>query len=234
MNKFEKYYLENLELTRTRLRKIITKDLLIIKAANSLNDLKNVINVLITRLREWYKNYNPELERQVRDNKKFVELIIKGEKKTKDSIGGDFDKDDLNIILELSGRVKQLFDLEENLENYIDKSMKEFCPNLQVVAGNAIGAKLLMSSGSLEKLSHMYASKIQLLGSEKAFFRYLVSRTKNPKYGIIFMHEFVQKSKDKGKIARTLADKISIAVKVDYFKGKFIGDKLRKQVEARL
>ena len=36
-----------------------------------------------------------------------------------------------------------------------------------------------------------------------------------------------------GKIARTLADKISIAVKVDYFKGKFIGDKLLKAIEEK-
>ena len=36
-----------------------------------------------------------------------------------------------------------------------------------------------------------------------------------------------------GKIARTLADKISIAVKVDYFKGKFIGDKLLKEIEKK-
>jgi len=36
-----------------------------------------------------------------------------------------------------------------------------------------------------------------------------------------------------GRIARSLADKISIAVKVDYFKGKFIGDKLRKEIEEK-
>ena len=39
--------------------------------------------------------------------------------------------------------------------------------------------------------------------------------------------------KDKGKVARILADKISLAVKVDYFKGEFIGEKLRKELEKR-
>ena len=33
-----------------------------------------------------------------------------------------------------------------------------------------------------------------------------------------------------GKAARSLADKLSIAVKIDYFKGKFIGDKLKKEL----
>ena len=36
-----------------------------------------------------------------------------------------------------------------------------------------------------------------------------------------------------GKVARSLADKISIAAKIDYFKGAFIGDKLLKELEAK-
>jgi len=51
-----------------------------------------------------------------------------------------------------------------------------------------------------------------------------------PKYGILHEHQLILKSKVEvhGKAARALADKLSIAVKVDYFKGKFIGDKLKK------
>lgn len=234
MSKFESYYIENLELTKKKLRESVSKDLLIIKAANSLSDLKNVINILVTKLREWYSYYNPELEKEAKDNKKFVDLIIKGEKKRKNSIGGEFDNSDQNIILEFAGRIKQLNQLEDSLEEYIEKTMKQICPNLQAVAGNSIGPKLLILSGSLKGLSKMPASKIQLLGSEKAFFRYLISGTKSPKYGLLFTHELVQKSKNKGKIARVVANKISIAAKIDYFKGEFIGDKLRKQVEAKI
>jgi nucleolar protein 56 len=39
--------------------------------------------------------------------------------------------------------------------------------------------------------------------------------------------------KEHGKRARALADKISLAAKVDYFKGEFIGDRLRKELEER-
>ncbi|GAG44441.1 unnamed protein product [marine sediment metagenome] len=58
---------------------------------------------------------------------------------------------------------------------------------------------------------------------------------KSPKYGFLHMHPLIASSPRElhGKIARALADKISIAVKVDYFKGKFIGDKLLKGVEKR-
>jgi nucleolar protein 56 len=63
----------------------------------------------------------------------------------------------------------------------------------------------------------------------------MITKAKAPKHGVIIDHPIIQKvsRKDKGKAARALADKISIAVKVDYFKGKFVGDKLRKELEER-
>ena len=79
------------------------------------------------------------------------------------------------------------------------------------------------------------ASTIQILGAEKALFRHLKTKkkAKPPKYGILSRHILFDKAKrkDYGKVARALADKISIAVKLDYFKGKFLGDKLRKGLE---
>jgi nucleolar protein 56 len=73
------------------------------------------------------------------------------------------------------------------------------------------------------------------LGAEQAMFRHLKTGAKSPKYGILHEHNLVMhaKSSEKGKVARGLADKISIALKVDLFKGNFIGDKLRKQLEKR-
>ena len=60
-------------------------------------------------------------------------------------------------------------------------------------------------------------------------------RSRPPKHGGIHEHPLLAAAKkDKiGKVARALADKIAIAAKVDYFKGDFIGDELRKKLEAR-
>jgi RNA processing factor Prp31 len=41
------------------------------------------------------------------------------------------------------------------------------------------------------------------------------------------------RSDEAGKAARMLAAKISIASRVDYGKGKFVGDKLLKEVEGK-
>ena len=108
---------------------------------------------------------------------------------------------------------------------------------MTAITGVSIGAKLLEHAGSLKRLAEMPASTIQLLGAEKALFRHIKNK-KNlcPKYGLLHEHPFITQSKKKshGKIARALADKIAIAVKVDYFKGKFIGDKLRKELEKKI
>ena len=61
------------------------------------------------------------------------------------------------------------------------------------------------------------------------------TKARAPKYGFLHEHPLISKNKKElhGKIARALADKISIAVKIDYFKGKFIGDKLLKEIQEK-
>jgi nucleolar protein 56 len=81
------------------------------------------------------------------------------------------------------------------------------------------------------------ASTIQLLGAEKALFRHLKNKKyQSPKFGVLHDHPLVLKAKrnERGRIARILADKICIAAKVDYFKGKYVGDKLLADLERRL
>ena len=111
--------------------------------------------------------------------------------------------------------------------------MDELCPNTKAVCGVLTGAKLIEHAGSLKRLSEMPASTIQILGAEKALFRHMKTGAKPPRHGIIVHHPLIAKAPEKihGKIARALADKISIASKVDYFQGKFIGDKLKKELE---
>jgi len=78
----------------------------------------------------------------------------------------------------------------------------------------------------------MSARKIQVLGAESAFFKFLTKRNqKVPKYGFLFHHELVKRTENKARVARLLADKIAIATKVDFFKGNFVGKELRKEIE---
>merc|ERR1712129_380760 len=83
------------------------------------------------------------------------------------------------------------------------------------------------------------ASTVQILGAEKALFRALKTKGNTPKYGLIFHSTFIGRAaaKNKGRISRYLANKCSIACRIDNFSeeptNKF-GEKLREQVEERL
>jgi nucleolar protein 56 len=77
------------------------------------------------------------------------------------------------------------------------------------------------------------------LGAEKALFRALKTKGNTPKYGLIYHSSYIGKAaqKNKGRISRFLANKCSIASRIDSFTDapttKF-GEVLKKQVEERL
>lgn len=98
------------------------------------------------------------------------------------------------------------------------KLVKKIASNLVELLGEELTAKIIAEAKSLKRLAFMASSKIQVLGAESALFRHLKEGTKPPKYGIIFKHKSVQKAENKGKAARQLASKISLAAKRDYFK----------------
>lgn len=239
---FHEFYKKNIDITRIGIRNSVAEDLLVIQAVGCIEDLDKAINLLAKRLREWYELHNPEFSRSIENNEKFAQIILKKKKdellkeiniKMEQSIGADLKQKDLNVIIELASEIGRLCILRKKQENYIESSMKNFCPNLMEVVGVLTGAKLIEVAGSLKKLSIMPSSTIQILGAEKALFRHMKTGAKPPKYGLIHSHTIIQKQKheNQGKAARALADKISIAAKVDYFKGEFIGEKLRKELE---
>ena len=241
---FDDFYKINLKITRKQVRESVKKDNLIINTINNIEELNKVINTLVKRLREWYGLYLPEFTKELTDNEKFVELIQTKSKKQllneinvrePDSMGADLTNADLKPVMNLASEISKLFKLKQSHEDYLVKVIEGVCPNMVMVTGGLIAAKLIEHAGSIRHLSELPASTVQLLGAEKALFRHMKSGAKAPKYGVIFDHPLISKAKrhDKGKVARALADKIAIAVKVDYFKGKFIGDKLRQGLEKR-
>ncbi|NQU79367.1 Pre-mRNA processing ribonucleoprotein [Candidatus Woesearchaeota archaeon] len=239
----EKIREANIIITKRKVAGSVKKDNLIIQSANSIEEADKVANNLSKRLREWYELYNPEFSKSIESHEKFAELIQQKTKKElldeinicqEETMGADLEKEDLAPILHLAAEISNLFNLREKQIDYVEKRMKENLPNVTAVAGGIIGAKLLAKAGSLEKMALFPASTIQLLGAEKALFRHIKTGAKPPKYGVIINHPLVTQATEKGKAARVLADKISIAAKIDLFKGEFIGDKLRKALEEKL
>ena len=230
--------LKAIEDVKEQLRNAVKDDWLIIQASSNLDELDKAINLLVKRLREWYELYNPEFSRKVEDHEKFVTQIMSSPKKEKNTMGADLKKEDVDAILTLAKEIKAMYELSRQQEKYLEDLMRRECPNTTSVAGVLIGAKLIKLAGSLERLSKFPASTIQILGAETAFFRHLRNKKNlSPKYGILHEHALVSKtnSRNRGKMARALADKLAISSKVDFFKGKFVGkdlvDKLEKKAK---
>ena len=105
--------------------------------------------------------------------------------------------------------------------------------------GDIGGARLISHAGSLTNLAKYPASTVQILGAEKALFRALKTKGNTPKYGLIFHSSFIGKAhaRNKGRISRYLANKCSIASRIDCFSDfqtDAFGQKLKEQVEERL
>merc|ERR1712033_90189 len=136
-------------------------------------------------------------------------------------------------------RVISLTDYRKRLHDYLQSKMSSVAPNLSALIGEVVGARLISHAGSLTNLAKYPASTVQILGAEKALFRALKTKGNTPKYGLIFHSSFIARAgaKNKGRISRYLANKCSIASRIDCFSEnstKLFGEKLKEQVEDRL
>lgn len=211
MNELKKI---NLELTKKDIVKATTRDNLIIQTIHSIDEITRCINKLATALKERYILYSPSILK-IKDLEEFLKKIPKLKK---EDMGIKLTKEDLSSMQEIYLEIINIKKIKKSQEKYLKKLMQEICPFLNEVATEIIGAKLIEKAGSLRKLAMMPSSTIQVLGAEKALFRHIKTKTKPPKFGVIFSHKSITTSKDKGKAARQLAAKISIAVKKDFFR----------------
>merc|ERR1712156_655816 len=158
---------------------------------------------------------------------------------SKSSMGMDISPIDLLNIDMFASRVIGLTDYRKELSAYLQSKMALVAPNLATLIGDTVGARLISHAGSLTNLAKAPASTVQILGAEKALFRALKTRGNTPKYGLIFHSSFIGRAgaKNKGRISRYLANKCSIASRIDAFSDEstsVFGSKLRQQVEDRL
>lgn len=240
---FKQFYQKNLLLTKQQVKASVQDDNLIIQTVSSVKELDRIVNILTKRLREWSELYLPEFSKSVQDQEKFIELIqqksrqqvFKELKLTEETtMGKALSKQDVDEITALAKQAYNTHQLRKKQELYLEKIMKKFCPNILELCGSTIGAKLIEAAGSLKRLATFPSSTVQLLGAEKALFRHLRTGAKSPKYGYIHEHPLIQNAKEKGKAARALADKISLAARLDFFKGEFKAKEMLKDLEKKI
>ncbi|MDD5181886.1 MAG: hypothetical protein PHC66_01795 [Candidatus Nanoarchaeia archaeon] len=206
----------NVELTKLKIKYGFKRDKLVMQAVQNLEELNKILNIMYERLREWYGFYYPESIKKVQDMEKFAEIV--GTTRHESSMGYDLDAEDLAIIKKAGDEMCCMMKYRNTLTYYLEDVMEAIAPNLANIAGVVVGAKLIAAAGSLERLAKMTSSTVQLLGAEKALFRHLRSGARPPKYGHMLQHAMMSQiaPQNRGKLARTLSGKITIAAKVDY------------------
>ena len=198
--------------------------------------------------REWYSYHFPELSKLVSDHYMYAKLvleiqakeaiseeklpaiseILKDDNKAQEvlsaarmSMGMEINADDLLNINIFAKRVVNMSEYRHDMTGYLNKTVKNVAPNLGTVVGDQVAARLIAHAGSLTNLAKMPASTVQILGAEKALFRALKTKSKTPKYGLLYNASYIGKAnaKDKGRISRFLANKCAMASRIDNFSG---------------
>ncbi|CRK94804.1 CLUMA_CG008298, isoform A [Clunio marinus] len=237
-------------------------DTMIVQAQCLLDDLDKELNNYMMRAREWYGWHFPELGKILTDNIAFIKTIKTVgtrdnfstselsdilppdlEDKVKEaaevSMGTEISEEDIINIVQLCDEILDIHEYRTHLYDYLRTRMMAIAPNLTVLVGETVGARLIAHAGSLVNLAKHPASTVQILGAEKALFRALKTKKDTPKYGLIYHSALVGQAstKNKGKISRSLAAKASLATRVDAFgeEATFdLGTDHRARLETRL
>lgn len=240
---YEEFGLDNDEITEIYRNLAIYKikkesaseDKHLIQAINTIDEIDESISKQIERIREWYALYFPEMD-VIKNNETYIKLI--SQNKTKEEIINakpeafpgdiidleeDINPKDIEIMNNYANSIYEMQQTRKNLEEYVDFKMQDIAPNLRLLVGSSLGAKLISHAGGLKRLAVYPSSTVQIMGAEKALFRHLKSGDRPPKYGLIYQHPQVRGAKwwNRGKIARMLAGMISHAARRDVFTKTF-------------
>jgi nucleolar protein 56 len=234
-----------LEAAKIRVSEALTADQRIIQAVEALDDMNETTNLLSERLSEWYGSYFPEsglngeaLARVIakygsRENISSEDSLYS---MARDSMGAKLEAADEALLKGFAESLSSLFERKRQIETYIQDSMESISPNLSLVAGPMLGARLISLAGSQVKLAAFPSSTIQVIGASKALFKHLRSRAPSPKHGIIYSHPLINTAPwwIRGKIARALSAQLSIAARIDFYSGEkdpSIVEKLENKVQ---
>ena len=188
--------------TEQKILDSLTLDKHLIQTIQALDDAHTSLNLISERLCTWQAHTTGESRVVIDDllSKKSLQPPISNLKQT----------------------YLQVQDLVEILSNHIDEEAPKIFPAMVELLDSQLTVRLVSCAGSLAKLARLPSSTIQLLGAEKALFRHISDGSLPPKHGILYQHPSVKSSqrKNKGRVTRSLASKVAIAAKIDYYREK--------------
>jgi len=203
-----------LELVRRELRSLATVEQDALQMIEALDDMDKSINLLEERLYEWSLLHRDDIARS-----KDLPLSLTGH----------------GPLGELATAITDLRRSRQRIEEDLSSSISTIAPNLSGLAGPLLAARLISRAGSLRRLSELPSSTVQIIGAEKSLFKHLKGKAPSPKHGLIYRHPAIMNSPKRlrGRLARALAGKLSIAARIDYHNG-IISPELKGSLENRV
>ncbi len=235
-----------------------SKDAHVIRAVQTSKNLEAIYNLLFEQTLEWYALHFPEIRQLIRDPHNVLGIIVRGGQRSKitnevagqfytdeysisrltdaaaKSSGGDLDEFALKAIQGVAQTALDIKKEQVKLNDFVVRQMKDLAPNFSELATPTIAAQLLAKAGSLKHLSELPASTIQVMGAEEALFSHLKTKTRPPKHGYLFNHPWVKPlpKHARGRMARSLAGKLAICIRVDVFGHSRVVDEYKPKLEA--
>ncbi|MCP9261899.1 NOP56 [Dirofilaria immitis] len=141
---------------------------------------------------------------KILENDKVAEIV----EAARTSMGMDISDLDLFNVDRFAKRVDDLIIYRQRLHEYVKERMHSCAPSLSALIGEQVGARLISHAGSLTNLAKYPASTVQILERKKRF-------------------------SNKGRISRFLANKCTVASRIDCFSDIPVatyGEHLKQQV----
>jgi len=185
----------------------------LVHAVRAMADCERTANELAERVAEWGGSRHGEAGSGV----EYARSLAEGDAASGDDAADEGDR----ALRSLAERTAALADEAASLRAYIERTAPAVAPNLSMLAGPVLAARLVSLAGGLEQLAKKPSGTVQVLGAEDALFAHLKGSAPSPKHGVIFTHEYVRgtRREDRGSAARALAGKLSIAARVDHYSG---------------
>ena len=182
------------------------------EAVRALRDIDRAANLLGERVSSWAARDLPEVEGATPS---VAAAAVLGKERATTFSPGD------PALVTARRRLAELYLALAETRSAVDTAVRAAAPvrapNLHRLLGPELSARLIAQAGGLDRLAHLPASTVQVLGAERAFFEHLRGRAPPPRHGLLFLHPAVQSAPraQRGKLARALAAKVAIAARLD-------------------
>ncbi|CAL1286098.1 unnamed protein product [Larinioides sclopetarius] len=228
-----------------RIKLKVKFDRLVPQTVDMSDQLDKDINTLGSRVRRWYSLHFPELSTLVPDVQTYVRCVkeIKNRKcmpenitdalldivndpekvqkiveAARTSMGMDISEEDIENIENCAEQVFSLMKRRDETNDYLNSKMRQIAPNLSALIGEKVGAQLISQAGSLTSLAKFPSSTVQILGAQKSLFRTLKTKGTQSTFTSLKKKSLIGKFL-KGRSARYLSNKCSLAARIDCFRG---------------